>query len=93
MMIKSKRGSHVGVVISFILFITFVLFMYFLLSSRGNQQTGKASALEYVKGEVMDQISGEMKTVSVKVADLGSSCLTLGNFLAALTSETIAHSI
>ncbi len=85
-----KRGSHVGVVISFVLFITFIVFMYILLSLRNVQETGKSSTLEYVKGEVIGKVSSQLTTISVKVSTPGSSCVTLSNFLG---SEGISNRV
>ncbi len=35
---KNKRGSHVGVVVSFVIFVTFLIFLYTILDGSGTFQ-------------------------------------------------------
>jgi len=79
--INNKKASHVGVVLSFILFITFIVFMYVLLDSKVNQERGKPSTLNYVKGTLLEQVSAELTTVSVALISPQSNCVELSGFL------------
>ncbi len=77
-----KKGSHVGFVISFVLFVAFVFFMYALLSSRINLGQNKQSSLENVKSEVIKRVSGNLTTTSVKVNQAASqSCFHFSGLL------------
>ncbi len=80
-MFKSKRGSHVGVVLSFLLFITFVIFMYVLLNSRINQEQSKTNSLENIKAEILERVSGNLTSISVKLNGQTSNCVELSGFL------------
>jgi len=77
----NKKASHVGVVLSFILFVTFVIFMYVLIHSKINQERDKAIVLDYVKGEILSRISDELTTISVLLNNPGSNCVELVNFI------------
>ncbi|MDP3991962.1 MAG: hypothetical protein U1B79_01365 [Candidatus Pacearchaeota archaeon] len=77
----NKKGSHVGFVISFMLFITFVIFMYLILNSRIDFGQDKANSLEYVKSEITERVSGSLTTASVDLNNPGSNCVELSNFL------------
>lgn len=90
---KNKRGSHVGIVLSFVLFITFIFFMYGLLNLKVNQEKGKLSTLEYIKGELLDGISAQLMTTSVSMNSPGSNCVTLTNFFSetGISNKVIAR--
>mgnify|MGYP001614895559 CR=1 FL=1 len=78
---KRKKGSHVGFVISFVLFITFVVFMYAIISSRATVGQEKANSLDYVKEEITKRVSANLAEVSVSIgAQNPQSCVQLTNF-------------
>ena len=78
---NSKRGSHVGFVISFVIFITFLVFMYLLLNSRVNFGQDKGNSLEYVKGEITERVSGNLTSASVAINQANpQDCVQLRDF-------------
>lgn len=84
MQMSNRNGSHVGFVISFVMFITFIVFMYLILNSRVDFGQQKANSLEYVKGEITDRISGNLTSASVAIGQPSpQSCVELSNFLGA----------
>lgn len=89
-----KKGSHVGFVISFVLFITFIIFMYAILSSRVDFGQEKANSLNYVKAEIIERVSENLTSVSVVLNNPGSNCVELSNFLGAtgITDRLIVRS-
>jgi len=64
---KNCKGSHVGFVISFVMFITFVVFIYVLLESRTDFGQNKQNSLEYVKSEIIERVSENMTITSLNV--------------------------
>lgn len=62
---KSKRGSHVGVVLSFIVFVTFLIFLYTVLEPAIKNQTDKSQELERVGNNLLLRIEGEIKVVTI----------------------------
>ena len=61
----NKNGSHVGFVISFVLFVTFIVFMYLLLNSRLDFGQNKQNSLEYVKSEIIERVSENLTITSL----------------------------
>ncbi len=81
MRINNKNGSHVGFVISFVVFITFVVFMYVILNSRVNFGQEKTNTLKNVEGEITNRISEKLTSASFAVNNLSANCVELNNFL------------
>ena len=76
-----KKGSHVGFVISFVLFITFIVFMYAILSSRVDFGQEKANSFSYVKAEIINRVSENLTSVSVAIGQQNpQSCVQLKDF-------------
>ena len=71
--INNKKASHVGIVISSLLFITFIIFMYILLDSQIGKEREKENALENVKIELLEKTSGEFTRVSVGLNNPGNN--------------------
>lgn len=76
-----KRGSHVGVVISFVIFVTFLVFLYSILSPAISSEQNKESISEHLELELIEKISAELTTVSVNVVTGGSTCIELDNLI------------
>ena len=68
---KNKRGSHVGFIISFILFITFVIFLLGLVNPSAKVQTEKKIVLENLKENVIKEISANLTIISIKQKNPG----------------------
>jgi|APSaa5957512622_1039677.scaffolds.fasta_scaffold11625_5 hypothetical protein len=62
---KNKKGSHVDVVISFVIFIMFVVFIFILVRPAGDFEKDHKQTLEYLKLEIGEQISGEILTINL----------------------------
>jgi len=80
---KNRKGSHVGVVLSFIIFITFLLFLYPLLI-KPVIETNKANQylLDDLKAKLTEEVSAEL-TISSVEANIGTNqnCIELNNFI------------
>jgi len=64
----NKRGSHVGVIASFGIFILFLLALYFVLEPAITTQKSKQSVLENLETELINKFSNEL-TVAIITAD------------------------
>jgi hypothetical protein len=56
---KNKRGSHVEVILSFVIFVTFLLFMYFILKPAIQRPTDKEYLLSHVEEDIKENSSSE----------------------------------
>lgn len=80
---KTKKGSHVSIILSFIIFIGFLLFLYPIIvgpifeSRNNNQQT-----LQELKTNILENISEESTTFSFEITSAaGNSCVEIIDFL------------
>jgi len=60
-----KRGSHVGITLSFVIFIVFVGFLYIIFEPSMNIKQDKELALEYLEKELIESSTAELTTVSI----------------------------
>lgn len=77
---KQKRGSHVGVVLSFIIFITFIFFVY-LITQPALKKEIKDNSLEYLARSLVENASANLTTTSVGLNQASSqTCVQLSGF-------------
>ncbi|MBI5803434.1 hypothetical protein HY448_01995, partial [Candidatus Pacearchaeota archaeon] len=78
----NKRGTHVGFVISFVMFVTFLLFLNTFLISPTISKESKKNAIEELKIKIIENVSQEVKSTSLKLNhNTGNKCVKLENFL------------
>lgn len=80
-MIKFKKGTHVGVIISFMIFVTFLFFLYAIVQPGIETRNEKQAPLDSLEREVLSEISTSLTTVSVFVNIPVSICFILENFI------------
>jgi len=84
-LVGSKRGSHVGVIASFGIFIFFLVGLYFVFEPALKIQRSKQGILESVEQDLENKLSSELTTV---IINPGGNCSTLSNSIANV-SETV----
>lgn len=62
-----KRGSHVGIALSFVIFITFLIFLYTIVEPSIRIQRDKESLLDYLKIELMERFSTNLTTATISI--------------------------
>ncbi|MBT4376119.1 hypothetical protein HOD29_01975 [archaeon] len=83
MAIKNKKGSHVGIILSFVIFVGFLLFMFIAVGPVTNIEIQKAYTINSLKSFVKNNISEEVVIVNVK----NSSSRGVENCLSFLKNE------
>ena len=78
---KSRKGTHVGVVISFMIFVTFLVFLYIIVQPAIRTKISKQAPLDYLENDLISWVSTDLTTASVFVDLPGSSCFILENFI------------
>lgn len=68
-LLKSKRGSHVGMILSFVVFVTFLFFVLTVLNPIIKQQESKQTELDLIKNNLKDSLSSNLYSSSLKVDD------------------------
>lgn len=76
--IKNKKGSHVGIIISFGLFISFIVFMYTIMSPAVQTQKEQKALMANIKPEIVDMVSSNFTTMTVK--NSSDSCIVINNY-------------
>ncbi len=77
---KNKKGSHVGVVVSFVVFVTFLVFLYLIIQPATIQARDKQYILDYLKLNLAEDSTIEITSVTIEVEDTGSkNCVNLQN--------------
>ncbi|MFQ5531364.1 MAG: hypothetical protein ACE5ES_01985 [Candidatus Nanoarchaeia archaeon] len=65
--IKYKRGTHVGVVLSFVVFVTFLIFLFSILEPVINIQQGKENVLNGLEAELIEYISSDLTEATISL--------------------------
>ncbi|MAG79032.1 hypothetical protein CMI40_01505 [Candidatus Pacearchaeota archaeon] len=64
-----KRGSHVGVMLSFVIFVTFLVFLYSVLEPVTQVERDKQFLLDYLKIELTKMSSTNLTSVTISIND------------------------
>lgn len=77
-----KKGSHVGIVLSFVIFITFLLFLYTMVEPSLRTQTDKEALLDYLKIELIERFSANLTSVTINTdKEVLQNCIILKNLI------------
>jgi len=63
----NKRASHVGVVLSFVIFITFIIFLYSITEPATNIDRGKQDLLNFLKIELVKDFSADLTEETIVI--------------------------
>lgn len=89
----NKRASHVGMILSFVIFITFIVFLYSVFRPAINTGENKKSILDGVEAEILQNISVNLTTAAVQIKKSSNdNCIQLQNFLLTTTLSGIDSS-
>jgi hypothetical protein len=77
---EEKRGSHVEVIISFIIFVTFVVFLLSILIPTVTTNKDKENTFAGVEIKVMNRVSSNLTSITVNLDD-GDDCLDINNLI------------
>jgi len=65
--IISKKGSHVGMVVSFVMFVTFLVFLYTIIQPVTVREKDKNYILDYIALNLLGNTTVEMSTLIINV--------------------------
>ena len=75
---SNKKGSHIGVVLSFVIFITFLTFLYSITEPLTKVERSKQNLLDYIEVELLKDFSEDMTSASVNIENhVGDNCIKL----------------
>jgi len=64
-LILDKKGSHVGMILSFAIFITFIIFLYSILNPAVKTGEDKTATLDYIQYQIMQNVSSNFTSASI----------------------------
>jgi len=74
---KGKKASHVGVVLSFVIFITFIIFIYSITEPLTRVERGKQDLLKFLKVELINEFSADMTTETILIKKSVPNCVKI----------------
>ncbi|MDP3986621.1 MAG: hypothetical protein Q8P81_00140 [Nanoarchaeota archaeon] len=77
--IKGKRGSHIGIVLSFVIFITSVIFIYAIIQPAVKRNDNQ-NLIESVKTNIIKESSANLTTGSIFITEESEDCVQLTQF-------------
>lgn len=79
-----KRGSHIGVIVSFIIFIAFIIFLYALIQPAVTMKQSRGSLLNYLKNALVNNMKSNLTIITINTYETRSSrknCIKLVSFV------------
>ena len=86
----NKRGTHVGLVLSFAVFVIFLVFLYSVIEPAIKIQKDKRSLLDYLERELIEQFNGNVETFTVIIEEEihpNKDCINIPNILKDMVDE------
>ena len=80
--------SHVGVVLSFVIFITFIMFIYIIIKPAIGTENNQ-NLLDHLKDALIENVSAELKSVSVLIDGNFQTCVRLNGFFDDIIEERV----
>lgn len=79
---KNKKASHVGVVLSFVIFVTFLVFLFSILGSPIKLPSNKDASLDYLEIRLADKFSSNLTILTISPINSGNkNCIEINNLL------------
>ncbi len=94
--LKNRRGSHVGRIISFVIFVTFIVFLYVVVKPVINTGEDKKETLDYLTVTIIKNISANLTSTSVEVnssVNPPQNCISLESFFVLLSMEIPGYNL
>jgi len=77
-----KKGSHIGVVLSFIIFVIFLAFLYSTLEPLIKIEKGQEFMLEYLEVALIEKLNTNLTTLTVTISEsVNQDCVVLGDLI------------
>jgi hypothetical protein len=78
---KNKKGSHVGVILSFVIFVTFLVFLFSIFGSPIKLPSNKDALIDHIEIEFKNKFSSNLiiLTISPNMSEVDNSCIEINN--------------
>ncbi len=87
---KNKRGSHVGMILSFVIFVTFLVFLYSILQPSIKVKQDKENLLKNLKTELTEKFSADIGVITFVInITTNEECVNLEGMVSQLPNSHI----
>lgn len=86
--IKNKKGSHVGVVLSFGIFVTFLIFLYIAIEPALQTKQEQTLLINKLRPQIIDKVSTNFTTMTISNSS-ADDCIRIGDYEYADMNSTI----
>lgn len=89
--LKNHKASHVGMILSFAIFVTFLVFLYVVVEPVIKTQEDKNFLVKSLEPELLEKFSDNMTSISIKISGAinpNKDCLKIHNFVGEVTNES-----
>lgn len=86
---RNKKGSHVGMILSFLVFITFLAFLYSVIEPATRSQEDKRDLINYLEVELVNEFTADMSTIIFRVPSK-NNCFQFNTEEGLKTSNVVA---
>lgn len=77
---RDKKGSHVEIIISFIIFVTFIFFLFSMIEPSIGTNKEKENIINHIEATLTDLISADMTIITINVlSSTSQECIELNN--------------
>ena len=77
---KNKKASHVGIILSFVIFVTFLVFLFSILGSPLKLPSNKEPLIDYLNVEMFKRFSANLTILTITPGNTGASdCIRINN--------------
>lgn len=77
---NDKKGSHVGMMLSFVIFVTFLVFLYSIIEPIIKTGQDKKSILDSLETNILEKVSSDLIEITITTATASQNCITLNGF-------------
>jgi hypothetical protein len=72
-----KKGSHVEIIISFIIFISFIFFIFSIIGPSVTTQKDKEGIIDNIEFNIIENISSDVKIITLNISTTTQDCIEL----------------
>jgi hypothetical protein len=76
---KSKKASHVGVILSFVIFITFLIFLFSIFGSPIKFSQSKEPLLDYMEIEIDNSLTTNLTVMTISPEPTTNNCIQIND--------------
>lgn len=78
---KKIGGTHIGFVLSFVIFITFIVIIYSVLIVPNVKQSDKRAIIDNLRVKLLENVTNEITIISINTNSAPQNCVKISGFL------------